>query len=473
MLFNKVLVANRGEIAVRIIKTLTRLGVGSVAVYSEADRDSPHVHLADEAVAIGPAPARDSYLQGARIIAAARQTGAGAIIPGYGFLSENAGFAEQCAAAGLVFVGPTPRQIRDFGLKHTSRELAHQAGVPLTPGTGLLADVGEALAAAEHLGYPVMLKSTAGGGGIGMTRCDDAAQLAAAFDTVQRQGLNYFGNSELFLERYIASARHLEVQIFGDGRGNVIALGERDCSLQRRNQKVVEETPAPGISPARRQSLLDAAVSLGRSVGYQSAGTVEFIYDTARDDFYFLEVNTRLQVEHPITEMVTGIDLVEWMVRTAAGEPPDFAQLAIRPVGAAMEVRIYAEDPANQFLPSPGTLTRVRFPADIRLDGWVGDGTVVSPHYDPMLAKLIVHGHDRVDALLRLRRALAATRLEGIATNLAYLRQVVHGDLFTSGQMTTRALDSFVFPPPGAPPVPPTTLKVLQAAIDQHLRRAS
>ncbi|HLS99515.1 MAG TPA: urea carboxylase, partial [Porticoccaceae bacterium] len=279
--------------------------------------------------------------------------------------------------------------------------------------------------------------------------------------------------SELFLERYIASARHLEVQIFGDGRGNVIALGERDCSLQRRNQKVVEETPAPGISPARRQSLLDAAVSLGRSVGYQSAGTVEFIYDTVRDDFYFLEVNTRLQVEHPITEMVTGIDLVEWMVRTAAGEPPDFAQLAIRPVGAAMEVRIYAEDPANQFLPSPGTLTRVRFPADIRLDGWVGDGTVVSPHYDPMLAKLIVHGHDRVDALLRLRRALAATRLDGIATNLAYLRQVVHGDLFTSGQMTTRALDSFVFPPPGAPPVPPTTLKVLQAAIDQHLRRAS
>ena len=447
-MFNKVLIANRGEIAVRIIRTLKRLGIGSVAVYSDADRHSLAVDLADEAIALGGDAPADSYLRSDKILVAARQCGADAIIPGYGFLSENASFAEQCAEAGITFVGPTPTQLRQFGLKHEARALASAANVPLTPGSGLLDSVAHALEEAKRVGFPLMLKSTAGGGGIGMTRCDSADELAEAFATVKRLGEQFFNDAGLFIERFVEEARHVEVQIVGDGLGTVAALGERDCSLQRRNQKVVEETPAPGLPAATRERMLAAAVSLGESVNYQSVGTVEFIYDGKRDDFYFLEVNTRLQVEHPITEAVTGIDLVEWMLLIAAGLPPKLNELPA-PQGAAMEVRIYAEDPLRNFQPSPGTLTEVVFPdADwVRVDGWISSGSEVSPHYDPMLAKLIVHGTDRADALAKLQQALDATSLGGIASNLEYLRQITRWQRFVSGDVATQALNSFEFAP--------------------------
>jgi len=445
-MFKTVLIANRGEIAVRIAKTLKKMGVRSVAVYSEADRYSAHVTAADEAVLIGGAAPSESYLRGDTIIAVAKAVGAEAIIPGYGFLSENAAFAEACAAAGIVFVGPSPDQLRRFGLKHTSRELAEQAGVPLTPGTGLLTSLADAKTAAAKLGYPVMLKSTAGGGGIGLSRCNSEAELMAAYESVQRLGQNFFNDAGVFLERFVDEARHVEVQIFGNGLGKVVALGERDCSVQRRNQKVMEETPAPGLPAATRAKLLDAAVRLGESVGYASAGTVEFIYDGLRDEFYFLEVNTRLQVEHPITEMVTGLDLVEWMVMTAAGEPPSLDTLPT-PQGAAIEVRIYAEDPVKNFQPSPGVLTEVSFPDGIRLDGWVATGTEVSPYYDPMLAKLIVHGANRAEALAKLQAALDSTRLYGISTNLDYLRQIVASTAFREATLSTRFLERFSYQP--------------------------
>lgn len=460
-MFTTVLIANRGEIAVRIARTLHQLGVKSVAVYSDSDRHSAHVSACDEAIALGGDSAADSYLQVDKILAAAKSCGAQAIIPGYGFLSENAAFAEACAAAGIVFVGPTPEQLRQFGLKHTSRELAAAAGVPLTPGTGLLTSLDEAQAKAAELGYPVMLKSTAGGGGIGLTRCNTASELATAFATVQRLGQSYFSDAGVFLERYVDNARHVEVQIFGDGQGHVAALGERDCSLQRRNQKVVEETPAPNLPAATRQAMLDAARQLGESVRYQSAGTVEFIYDAGRDAFYFLEVNTRLQVEHPITELVTGIDLVAWMIQTAAGSPPNLQQLP-EPKGAAIEVRIYAEDPVKNFQPSPGVLTEVQFPADVRLDGWVATGTEVSPYFDPMLAKLIVHGVDRADAIAKMQQALGASRLAGIATNLDYLRQILAWPRFVSGDVSTRALETFSFAPPVVEVVQPGTYTTIQ-----------
>ncbi len=316
-MFRKVLIANRGAIACRIIRTLKKLGVGSVAVYSDADRHSPHVRQADESVRIGPASAAQSYLSVDAILQAARESGAEAIHPGYGFLSERPQFAEACEQAGIVFIGPTGEQMRTFALKHTARAMAEELGLPLLPGTGLLRDLGEAQAAAQTIGYPVMLKSTAGGGGIGIRLCRDESELVAAFETVQRLGANNFGDSGAFLERFITQARHLEVQIFGDGMGEVVALGERDCSAQRRNQKVIEETPAPGISPETRARLFQAAVKIGQAVNYRSAGTVEFVYDNVTEEFFFLEMNTRLQVEHGVTEEVTGLDLVEWMVRQA------------------------------------------------------------------------------------------------------------------------------------------------------------
>jgi len=460
-MFHTVLIANRGEIAVRIIRTLSRMGIRSVAVYSDADRDSAHVRLADEAVALGKAAPSESYLRGDLIIQAALRTGAQAIIPGYGFLSENADFAQACEAAGLAFVGPTAQQMRDFGLKHAARELAQQAGVPLAPGSGLLADLDDARQWAERIGYPVMLKSTAGGGGIGLTRCEDEAELAAAFESVQRLGKSFFSDAGVFVERFIDQARHVEVQIFGDGRGEVVALGERDCSIQRRNQKVIEETPAPGLPDATRARLLEAARRLGRSVGYRSAGTVEFVYDAGRDEFYFLEVNTRLQVEHGITEAVTGVDLVEWMVRTAAGDPPDLGR-DYPASGAAIEVRLYAEDPLKAFQPSPGVLTEVSFPADARIDGWVDTGTEISPHYDPMLAKLIVHGSDRAEAIARLEAALSSTRLAGIATNLEYLRQIVASAGFRDARLSTRFLEGFAFRAPTIEVLEPGTYTTVQ-----------
>ncbi len=442
-MFDTVLIANRGEIAVRAIRTLKRLGVKSVAVYSDADRNAQHVRDADLAIALGGDKPADSYLRIDKILAAAKETGAQAIYPGYGFLSESAEFADACEAAGIAFIGPTAQQIREFGLKHRARELAAEARVPMAPGTGLLNSLEDALAAAERIGYPVMLKTTAGGGGIGLTRCADAAALASAYDSVKRMGEQFFSDAGVFLERFVDQARHVEVQIFGDGQGRVVALGERDCSLQRRNQKVVEETPAPNLPQATRERLHAAAVQLGASVNYRSAGTVEFIYDAARDDVYFLEVNTRLQVEHPVTEMVTGLDLIECMLRVAAGDALDWPALSRAPQGAAMEVRLYAEDPLKNFQPSPGVLTDVHFPDGVRVDGWVSTGSAVSAFYDPMIAKLIVHGASREEALHKLRAALAETRLHGIASNLDYLRQVVADGRFAQGQVWTRLLDSF------------------------------
>lgn len=441
-MFHTVLVANRGEIAVRILKTLRRLQVRSVAVYSDVDRSSPHVALADVAVPLGGSAPIDSYLRGDLILQIAKDQGAQAIIPGYGFLSENAEFAEACEVASIVFVGPPATQIRQFGHKHASRSLAARLGVPRIPGTGLLASLDDAVSSAHRIGYPVMVKSTAGGGGIGLAKCDDEEQLRAAFESVRRLGKNFFNDAGVFLERFVPQARHLEVQIFGDGRGQVIALGERDCSVQRRNQKLVEETPAPDLPENTRRALWASATALGQAVSYRSAGTVEFLYNRDLDQFYFLEVNTRLQVEHPVTEGVTGLDLVEWMLLTAAGTPPVLSA-SYPSRGASMEVRLYAEDPGRNFQPSPGTLTEVAFPPDVRVDGWVRAGTEVSSHYDSLLAKLIVQGADRADALKKLKTALDQTRLYGIATNLGYLRALVGSDEFQRGSVTTRFLDTF------------------------------
>ncbi|MEO8368719.1 MAG: 5-oxoprolinase/urea amidolyase family protein, partial [Candidatus Solibacter sp.] len=442
-MFRKVLIANRGAIACRIIRTLRRMGVASVAVYSEADRHSLHVRQADEAVAIGPAAAAQSYLSVDTLLDAATRTGAEAIHPGYGFLSESAGFAEACAARGIVFIGPTPAQMRDFGLKHTARAIAAQGGVPLLPGTPLLASVDEALERAAVIGYPVMLKSTAGGGGIGMRLCRDTGELHGAFEAVERLSTASFGTSGLYLEKFVENARHIEVQIFGDGAGGVVALGERDCSAQRRNQKVIEETPAPGLSEASRAALFDAALRLGRAVKYQSAGTVEFIYDNDTGAWYFLEVNTRLQVEHGVTEEVTGYDLVEWMVRQAAGEMAPLESLAIRPSGCSLQVRLYAEDPAKDFQPSAGRLSLVAWPAEARVETWMEAGATITPYYDPMLAKIIVHAADRPAALDRMRAALAECRVEGIETNLDYLRQILNDAAFAAGGITTSYLRGF------------------------------
>ena len=440
-MFDTVLIANRGAIACRILRTLRQLGLRSVAVYSEADADAAHVRQADQAVCIGPAPAAQSYLDADAILAAARATGAGAIHPGYGFLSENPAFADACEAAGIAFIGPDAAQMRAFGLKHTARALAAAHGVPLLPGTGLLPDLASAQAEAERIGYPVMLKSTAGGGGIGMRLVRDAEALESAWDGVQRLAQANFKDAGLYLEKFVERARHIEVQVFGDGRGQVVALGERDCSAQRRHQKVVEETPAPGLDAATRTALCDAAVRLARAVRYRSAGTVEFVLDADTGAFYFLEVNTRLQVEHGVTEQVTGIDLVAWMVRLARGEA--FELVAPEPRGAAIQVRLYAEDPARQFQPSAGLLTEVVWPEGVRVDGWVARGTDVPPHYDPMLAKLIATGTDRADAVARLQRALADTRLGGIATNLDYLRALSHAPVFTEGRVVTATLADF------------------------------
>jgi urea carboxylase len=421
------------------------MGALSVAVYSQADRHAAHVRLADEAVCIGPAPVVQSYLNQEALIGAASQTGAAAIHPGYGFLSENAAFAENCAASGMVFVGPTPKQIREFGLKHTARDIAERNGVPLLPGSGLLSGVEQALREANRVGYPVMLKSTAGGGGIGMQLVREESALRAAFESVERLAQKNFSRGGVFLERFIENARHIEVQIFGDGKGRVVALGERDCSVQRRNQKLIEETPAPGISAALRSRLTACAIRLGTAVGYVSAGTVEFVLDTDSGEFYFLEVNTRLQVEHGVTEEVTGVDLVEWMLRTAAGE--SFGLESPQPAGVSMEARIYAENPARGFRPSSGLLTRVQFPAEVRVDTWVEDGVTITPFYDPLLAKIIVRAKDRSAALKGLQDALRATQLAGIETNLEYLSQLVSSPKFSAGALTTRALDSFNYAP--------------------------
>lgn len=439
MPFTKVLIANRGAIACRVIRTLRRIGIKSVAVYSDADAHSLHVQQADEAIHIGPAPAAQSYLDVEKILAAAKATGAQAIHPGYGFLSENPAFADACAAAGVVFIGPTGDQMRMFGLKHAARAIAERENVPLLPGSGLLHDEAHALAEAERIGYPVMLKSTAGGGGIGMSLIREPAALASAFAAVGRLAKNHFKDGGVFLEKFVERARHIEVQIFGDGHGHVVAVGERDCSVQRRNQKVIEETPAPGLTADQRARLLDCAARLGVAAGYQNAGTVEFVYDDSSGEFYFLEVNTRLQVEHGVTEEVAGVDLVEWMLRAAAGEL-DLSTWHPAPSGASIQVRVYAEDPGKNFQPAAGTLTDVHFATSARIETWVERGTNVSAFYDPLLAKIIVRGRDRTEALDRLGAALADTRIHGLETNLAYLRQIVASDGFRTGGVTTKYL---------------------------------
>ncbi|MFJ9536907.1 urea carboxylase [Streptomyces sp. NPDC101225] len=464
-MFDTLLVANRGEIACRIIRSASALGLRTVAVYSDADRAAPHVRMADTAVRLGPAPAAESYLRADLVLAAARDTGAGAIHPGYGFLSENAAFAADVEAAGLAFVGPTPRQLEVFGSKHTARAAAEAAGVPLLAGTVLLADLDDALRAAEEIGYPVMLKATGGGGGIGMRACAGPDELREAYAQVTRLARGNFGDGGTFLERFVSRARHVEVQVFGDGTGRVVSLGDRDCSLQRRHQKVLEEAPAPGLPAALREELHRSARELCASVGYRSAGTVEFVYDAEREEAAFLEVNTRLQVEHPVTEEITGVDLVGWMLCLARGEKdildgigPDGPPVR----GHAVEARVYAEDPGQDHRPSAGLLTRVQLPDGVRVDGWAETGQEISTAYDPMLAKVIATGRDRDEAFARLAEALERTRIDGVETNLGLLRAACRTDEILAARHTTSTLASVTDPRPRIDVVRGGTLTTVQ-----------
>ncbi len=451
-MLQKVLVANRGAIACRIIRTLKKMGIASVAVYAEVDAESLHVGAADEAYSLGEGGASDTYLNQARLFDVLERSGAQAVHPGYGFLSENTEFCRALEARGIKFIGPTAEQITAFGLKHEARALAERNQVPLLPGSGLLDSLDAAAAQAQAIGYPVMLKSTAGGGGIGMQVCCSEEQLRACWDGIKRLGANNFSNAGVFLEKYIERARHVEVQVFGDGLGGVIVVGDRDCSCQRRNQKVIEEAPAPDIAAPVRVDLHAVAQRLVAAVNYRNAGTVEFIYDADADRFFFLEVNTRLQVEHGVTEMVYGVDLVEWMVRLAAGDLPPLSKLAqtLQPRGHAVQARLYAENPARQFQPSVGQLQALAFPpaaSHLRIDHWLEQGLTVSPYFDPMLAKVIYWAEDRDQALGGLSTALQQTRLEGLETNQEYLLAVLASSELQQGAPHTRFLASMPFAP--------------------------
>ncbi|WP_137724965.1 acetyl-CoA carboxylase biotin carboxylase subunit [Prescottella subtropica] len=446
MQFDTVLVANRGEIAVRVVRTLRRLGIRSVAVYSEADVDARHVREADTAVRIGPAPARDSYLDIGRVLDAARRTGAQAIHPGYGFLSENTAFAAACKDAGIVFLGPSAHAIEVMGDKITAKNAVAAFGVPVVPGIAKpgLADA-DLIAAADDIGYPVLVKPSAGGGGKGMRLVEDPADLPAALVSARREAASAFGDDTLFLERFVLRPRHIEVQVIADAHGNVVHLGERECSLQRRHQKVIEEAPSPLLDAATRARIGAAACDTARSVDYAGAGTVEFIVSADRpDEFFFMEMNTRLQVEHPVTEMVTGLDLVEWQVRVAAGEPLGFTQDDVTLTGHAIEARVYAEDPARGFLPTGGTVLGLAEPGaamDIRVDSGLRVGAAIGSDYDPMLAKVIAHGADRGEALHRLDRALAETEVLGVVTNVHFLRFLLADPDVVAGDLDTGLLD--------------------------------
>ncbi len=450
-MFEKILIANRGAIACRILRTINVLKAQGVAVYSEADAASLHISQAAEAHSLGEGAASATYLAVDKILKIAKQTGATAIHPGYGFLSENAAFAEACEAQGIAFIGPTPEQLRVFGLKHTARALAKQHGVPMLEGTDLLDSLDCALSAAEQVGYPVMLKSTAGGGGIGMRVCRSANELSESFEAVKRLGQNNFSDAGVFIEKYIERARHLEVQVFGDGCGEVIALGVRDCSVQRRNQKVLEETPAPSLPEGMADELCAAAIKLARAVNYRSAGTVEFVFDSEAQRFYFLEVNTRLQVEHGVTEQVWDVDLVRWMIELAAGDLPPLRELyqGLEPQGHAIQARLYAEDPGRDFQPSPGLLTAVQFPpangVELRIDTWVEAGVEIPPYFDPMIAKLIAWAPSREQARAQLHQALGDSLLYGVETNRDYLRQILLDTPFASGQPWTRCLENLLY----------------------------
>lgn len=443
-MLSKVLIANRGAIACRIIRSLKKMGIQSVAVYSEADKDSLHVTLADEAVYIGESPAQQSYLNIERILEVAKQTQAQGIHPGYGFLSENANFAELCEAQDIAFIGPSPEQMRAFGLKHTAREIAIQNQVPLLPGSSLLNDLAHAIQEANRIGYPVMLKSTAGGGGIGMRLVWNESELTEAYQTVAYLAQANFKDAGLYLEKFVQNARHIEVQIFGDGQGNVVALGERDCSVQRRNQKVIEETPAPHLTNEQRQYIQQVAIKLMQSVKYRSAGTVEFVLDKDNQQFYFLEVNTRLQVEHGVTEEIFNVDLVKWMV-ALAGNDWKMPTQPLLPNGHSIQVRLYAEDPIKNFQPSSGLLTEVVFDPKARNETWVETGSKVSSFYDPMLAKIIVKADSREKAINQLSQTLEKTKIAGIETNLEYLQNILSSNVFKQGEQTTRFLNSFVW----------------------------
>ena len=442
-----VLIANRGEIARRIIRACRRAGVATVAVYSEADRDALHVREADQAVLLGPASARESYLDAERILDAARRSGADAVHPGYGFLSENWQFAEACARAGLTFVGPPAEAIHAMGDKAGARRLMAAAGVPTVPGSpGPVADVAAAQAAAAGIGFPLILKATGGGGGIGMARVERTADLAAAFGSATRRAQSAFGNAALYLERYLERPRHVEVQVFADAHGSAVHLHERECSIQRRHQKLIEESPAPGLAPAIKRGLTEAAVAGARAIGYTNAGTFEFLVDAA-GGFYFIEMNTRIQVEHPVTEEVTGLDLVVEQLRVAAGERLTWRQNDIVQRGAAVECRVYAEDPDKNFLPSPGTISRLVPPAGegIRVESGVETGSVVSVHYDPLLLKLVARGDDRDAAVARMRAALDATVVEGVRTTIPFLRRVLDHPDVRRGALHTQMVDQGAF----------------------------
>ncbi len=471
-MFSKILIANRGEIACRVIKTARRLGIRTVAVYSEADANARHVRLADEAVLLGPAAARESYLVAEKILDAARRTGAQAIHPGYGFLSENADFAEACAAAGVVFIGPPASAIRAMGSKSAAKALMEKAAVPLTPGYHGDNQEPEFLKQqADAIGYPVLIKAAAGGGGKGMRLVDKGEDFIAALASCQREARSSFGNDQVLVEKYITRPRHIEIQVFGDSRGNCVYLFERDCSVQRRHQKVLEEAPAPGMTPERRRQMGEAAVAAAKAVGYVGAGTVEFI---ANQDgsFYFMEMNTRLQVEHPVTEMITGQDLVEWQLRVAAGEALPLRQEQLQIRGHALEARIYAEDAGKGFLPSTGRLLHLVPPAEglnVRVDTGVEEGDEITPHYDPMIAKLIVWDEDREAALARMRQALADYRVVGVTTNIDFLSRLVSCPAFAGADLDTGLIErqqDFLFPE--SPEVPRDV--ILTATVAELLR---
>ena len=450
-MFKKILIANRGEIACRVAATARRLGVKTVAVYSDADARAKHVAACDEAVHVGGSAPRDSYLQWQRIIDAAKATGAEAIHPGYGFLSENEDFAQACAAAGLVFIGPPASAIQAMGLKAESKQLMEKAGVPLVPGYhGSDQDPALLKREADRIGYPVLIKASAGGGGKGMRAVDQAEDFDAALASCKREAINSFGDDAVLIEKYVQRPRHIEIQVFGDTHGHCVYLFERDCSVQRRHQKVLEEAPAPGLTPELRRQMGEAAVAAAQAVNYVGAGTVEFIVEQAAYDrpesmrFYFMEMNTRLQVEHPVTEAITGLDLVEWQLRVASGEPLPMKQDELRMTGHAIEARICAENPDNQFLPATGTLAVYRKPAhgafardDVRFDDGVREGDAISPFYDSMIAKLIVHGDTREQALAKLDAALAQTHIVGLATNVQFLRRVVRSESFAQARLDT------------------------------------
>lgn len=448
MIMKKILVANRGEIALRIMRTARRMGIRTVAVYSEADRHAPFVRFADEAVCIGPPPSAQSYLLGDKIIEAALRAGAGGIHPGYGFLSENAAFAQKVLDAGLVFIGPNPHSIETMGSKLAAKEAAKRFDVPMVPGIDeSVTDIGNAKEIGRQVGYPVLIKASAGGGGKGMRVVEREEELQEQMERAVSEAVSAFGDGSVFIEKFVSSPRHIEVQVLGDTHGNIVYLFERECSIQRRHQKVVEEAPSAILSPDMRRAMGEAAVRVAQSCAYTGAGTVEFLVDADRN-YYFLEMNTRLQVEHPVTEMITGLDLVELQIRIARGEPLPFAQDDLRINGHALELRVYAEDPLNNFLPSVGKLTRYRPPAGpgIRVDDGYAEGMDVPIYYDPMLAKLVVHGNSRAEAIQRMKEAIAQYEIEGAATTLPFGRFVMDHPAFVSAEFDTNFVKEYFTP---------------------------